>query len=111
MIDYKLDAKTAEMVMGFVPLQDFPSQAWRTQDNEVRTTDVTSFNRFSPSVDCNSDYEVLKHVRETWTLEQVKDFHRELSKLWEQESEWPGSYMAYKPGDYSRSALNVVEDI
>lgn len=106
----ELDAKVAEKVMGWTPLHDAPSEAWRTQDNEVRTSEPTSFRRFSPSQSCDSDNEVLKHVRENWDARQMREFQVHLASIWASEDEHDPWLLGakYRPGDYSRAALKAL---
>lgn len=62
------------------------------------------------------DYQVLEHVRETWSEERASRFERELQlRLTEHYNDAPpqfakvGSVCRYIAGDYSRAALAAIE--
>ena len=76
---------------------------------------------FKPFERASDDYEVLKHVREHWDSRDVCKLRDEVKRCWEERA---SQYLdetgradgvgvwgctQYRPGDYSRAALAVVE--
>ena len=66
---------------------------------------------FEPTTNASDDYEVLKHVRENWSVEQLKRFSNclygeHLHRLDEQlpDIRLGTSGIMYEPGDYTRAA-------
>lgn len=57
-----------------------------------------------------ADYQVLLHVRENWDVEQQKKFSEELARMNSFYVSWfHHGLLGYKPGNWSRAALAVME--
>lgn len=61
------------------------------------------------SSDPAADYEVLRHVRETWDTDAQYQFAHALAELYRPRKEGNHPILRYMPGDYSRAALAVME--
>ena len=62
--------------------------------------------------DPSADYEVLKHVRETWSTEKFTLFIKAFESRVSTHAAVPrevNSWAMYIPGDYSRAALSALE--
>lgn len=130
-----INARVAELVMGFEwrrsPLRDVALKALVRPDkcpsygplqgDEIQAYD---YDQFCPRylTDPAADYEVLRHVRETWDPARFRAFMAELrriqaarlnafmdSRRWGLYPDGARSEAMYEPGDYSRAALAVME--
>lgn len=64
--------------------------------------------------DPSADYEVLKHVRETWSAEQQNKFDDALEDIMiAHTGKYPNAWhsILYEPGDWSRAALKALGEI
>jgi hypothetical protein len=61
------------------------------------------------TTDPTADYEVLRHVRETWEQGMIHRYGEALYRIWRHRSMFMDVGMRYEPGDYSRAALAVME--
>jgi hypothetical protein len=111
----ELDAKVAENVLGFP----------RTSSNQLcppgtkmpphwhALACVSNF-----TTNASADYEVLKHVRETWDRHKQESFTGRLNDLWTARNKYPEAWMYeeldqncplfYEPGDFSKAALKAL---
>lgn len=118
----ELDAKICKLVFGGTY---GASSMWEKWDSEPSVRFVCRVNEtvlfgdgdWSPTTDPSADYEVLKHVRETWPRSEWLEFSEALGDMWckratvEVETSF-GVGGRYEPGDYSRAALKALgEDI
>ncbi len=104
----ELDAKVAELVMGW----DFVSEGYGRAPIFQHVPDLR-YPVPPYTTNASDDYEVLKHVRETWSdPDMVLGFQDSLNELWD--ARWKGGpnltiAYYYEPGDYSIAALAVKE--
>ena len=127
----ELDAEVAEKVMGWkkgdkwqTPVMDLRGDERRSLDhlrrrNWYRPDGAKSFFDAIPhyTTDPSADYEVLKHVRDNWRGDLWTLFRQELASILiareqaaedETESIITNCAVLYKPGDYSRAALEAL---
>lgn len=131
----RLDAEVAEKVMGW--------ERWTCSDYGYREADLfkdathlTTWRKVGPeiplgehaeamvprySTDIAADYEVLKHVRETWEptafaafMAALRHIHHDRIAAFTRARKWNAyrdgnrSEVMYEPGDYSRAALAAL---
>lgn len=120
----ELDARVAELVMGwrrwvppaiapyarlFEPGFNMARNGWDQSDSaplyEVLDHDAPLY-----TTDPSDDYEVLRHVRETWDTDAQYRFAHALAELYRPRKEGNHPILRYMPGDYSRAALAVMEE-
>jgi hypothetical protein len=124
--DREADAKVAELVMGFTrtPVRvkgstnygdcwlqpDAPEIDGQWTAHELHVYYAPRFYTTDPA----ADYQVLAHVREKWGAEHHCAMRDELKMAWERRAHdsdkaevWGPTQ--YRPGDYSRAALAVIE--
>jgi len=97
----ELDAKVAEKVLG-LHTNDH-SKYWF----DVLGTIVYMRDFFEPTTDIKCDYEVLKHVRENWSINDQLRMDKEMAGIISFRSVY-GAYLFYQPGDYSKAALKAL---
>ena len=63
---------------------------------------------WSPINDPTDDYDVLKHIRDNWSKEDIKRFTYHVTGLWEDRDRHYWGWITYEPGDYSKAALIII---
>lgn len=97
----ELDAKVAEKVFG-LSVQEF-----QLEDGDIRYRLIDGMAPARYTEDARADYEVLRHIRETWTVDQITAYIFALHDLWGREGDICFE-MSYRPGDWSRAALKAL---
>lgn len=122
------DAAVAEQVMGIkrrqvrVRATDIFADVWThgvqtLADGQWTLEELQNYGAPRPySTDPTADYAVLKHVRETWSVEDQCDFHNKLLLVWSSKYNsrsisfaQVSQHMRYEPGDYSFAAWAVKQ--
>ena len=116
----ELNALIAEKVMGW---RHDSAGYWLDADGEQVAWSAQNVRAaiypeavWSPSTDPTADYEVLCHVRKTWTPVAISRFAWELAMLWEARVDNKSVVAArafagdinYLPGDFARAGLMTL---
>lgn len=115
-----LDVRVAEEVMGWQAAYLLDGNVFAPRVHDGALEDLDYFETpdrgrmpcgWSPTTCAAEDYEVLEHVRETWGHSQRYVFGIELVGLWRKRTveSKDALVMRYRPGDYSRAALAVLD--
>lgn len=105
-----LDAEVAERVMGWTEVREWGSGYVDRPDGMGGISPTGKCIEDIPSclTDPAADYEVLRHVRETWDHSRQYQFAHALAELYRSRKEGRHPVVRYQPGDYSRAALAAL---
>ena len=116
-------AAVAEKVMGWVRVKPGPVN-WNTKPPTVVMEPDPSGTWFAadtwrspecwrPDLSADDDYRVLPIINEEWSPPDQEEFLHQLGERWgwvEVGDGFVPNVLAYKPGDFCRTALAVVEE-